>query len=182
MFAKKLLTLACAAGILALGACFLPPIPVRKPPPVPPRIDFRGIRRLCVSVSVKPEAQHIDASHLAVDIVESINQRVEQHIIRAHFVCRPSDDGTLQVDLLSESAALQPNSASPATSLWGITVTLNATLTDREKNVVWRAANVEFLFPHPLPAPDPETVWKTHEDKIHYLLANQLTTRFLNGE
>jgi len=35
MVEKKLLTLAGVVGILACGACFLPPLPQHEPPPPP---------------------------------------------------------------------------------------------------------------------------------------------------
>jgi hypothetical protein len=182
MLAKKLLTLACAAGILALGACFLPPAPVFRPPPPAPRIGLHGIRRICVTAANQAQSQHIDASYLAADIVRSIDERVDRHFLRASAACNPSDEGTLHVDLLSESAEPQPNPGSPATPRWWVAVTLNAALTARDGAVVWHAADFDMRFPYPLLAPDAATLWSTREIQIQHVIASQLTTRFLNGE
>jgi hypothetical protein len=182
MLGKKLLTLACAAGLLVLGACFLPPLPVRQPPPAPPRIDFHGIRRLCVTVSGKSRSRRLSVRDLAANIAEDVNQRVDKHILRASAACRPSDNGTLQVDILSESAAQQANSASSVTPRWSAAVALNATLTDRAGTVIWHAANFQFSYPFPIVAPDAETMWSTAEGRIRYVLGNRLVTRLLNGD
>lgn len=179
MLGKKLLTLACVAGIVALGACFLPPIPAPLPPP---RIDLHGIRHLCVTVSNKTEPQPIDPSTLAAHTAQWIDRRVDGRILRATASCAPSDDGTLHLEMLSESATPQENSASPGPSRWCVAVTLNATLTDRSGAVVWRAANFEFVYPRPLPAPDAATLWRDRENQIAYLLASRLATRFLHGD
>ncbi|MGC2639381.1 MAG: hypothetical protein WA294_19505 [Acidobacteriaceae bacterium] len=180
MLAKKLLTLACAAGILALGACFLPPPAVHRPPP--PRIDLHGIRRICVTASNKSESHHLNARYLAPSIAASIDSRVDDRILRASAACESSNDGALQIDILSESAAPQENPASSGSVRWSVAVTLNATLTDREGAVVWRADNFEFRSPAPLPGLDAESMWRTREGQIEYLLANRLATRFLHGD
>ena len=51
MFEKKMLTLCCAIGILAFGACFLPPLPQRQPPPPPIRSGLRGLSNVEVAVA-----------------------------------------------------------------------------------------------------------------------------------
>ena len=184
MLGKKLLTLACAAGIVGLGACFLPPIEPRQPPPPPPRLDFHGMRRIYVSVTNKSASQHTDASALAAAIALAFNDRDNIHGIHASPAESKHHDGTLQIDIVNESALPEATPASPGIGSWVFEVTWNATLTAANGTVLWRATNSVFRSNRPLDVPNSEDVWSNPQSqyRIRYPLSHELITRLLNDE
>src|ERR1035438_9069294 len=97
MLEKKLLTLACAAGILACGACFLPPLPEHhRPPPLPARLALAGIQSIRVSVTNTSESHHLDPSDLALAVTKSINELTNETGVSAYDQ-RYAGDAVLEI-------------------------------------------------------------------------------------
>jgi len=180
MLAKKLLALACAGGILAIGACFLPPVRPQQPPP--PQIDFHGIRRLWVTASSQSETHHIDPSTLAAAVAYQFNLQVDNRVITASPSYGSSHDGTLQIDILNESAAAQAIAASSGKTQWTLDVTLNATLTNSAGAILWHTTNFEIRSPGPIAGPNSGAVWESSPapGQLRYWLSSALVNRLLN--
>lgn len=65
MRGKKLLTVGCAAGILAWGACFAPPPRIR--------VNLHGSRRIRVRVNNTSDVRHVDPAVLGSCIAHAVN-------------------------------------------------------------------------------------------------------------
>src|SRR5579863_7606513 len=71
MLKRKLLALACLAGILVCGACGL--IFREPPPPPPPMTLFIGVRTVRVEVANKTATHQMDTGSLRDTLVRVIN-------------------------------------------------------------------------------------------------------------
>jgi hypothetical protein len=101
---KKLLTLAGVVGILACGACFLPPLPQHKPAPPPIRNGLDGVQNIRVEVVNASSSRHLVPAVLAQKIVETINEQSWKTKVDAHVGLEPrSEDATLVITVLSET-------------------------------------------------------------------------------
>lgn len=155
MFKKKLLTVACALGILACGACFLPPLPAPTPrataPPAPvlPRwIAIHTVRVVATDVSDK---RHLDGDGLAMKVANRINWLTGGTVIRAYASDQPgSEDAVLEVKVEKESETR--SATSPKRDDWTFAIGISATMTDRYGQVRWQDAEPAILyygiFPH----------------------------------
>jgi hypothetical protein len=162
MLSKKLVTLACAAGILACGACFLPPLPVHGPPPPPLRLDLQGIHRIRVEVTDASATHHLDAPQLASWIASQITAQARRAGVTGFAAGQTSDeDAVLTVSILSESANLQSSvSTSDGKQNREIEVSLAAALTRRDGQAVWRESDGSYRASRLL-AQEPEAdLWK----------------------
>lgn len=148
MLEKKLLTLGCAMGILACGACFYPP-PGGPPagPPLPPlrprvRINLDGSRRILVRVTNVSETHHVDPVPVGSWIAESINTQSEGDapIAIAGNETTPWD-AVLQVSIVKESASETATQSPAGTSREAVQLNIDATLTLPDGTVVWRETN-----------------------------------------
>jgi hypothetical protein len=158
MLGKKLLTLACAAGILAFGACFGGFDKPSPPPPLAPRIDLQGIQSIQVVVKNASQSHHLDPSALAQAVVNRINWLTEGTGIRAHDQTYPAD-AFLDITVLKESAT--PISPLFATDVnqWSILVSTSATLTRVDGLVIWRETRVSNPLSRRFTAGDVENLW-----------------------
>src|SRR5271168_4638715 len=106
MLVKKLITLACAVGILACGACFLPPPRMHTPPPtVPP--NLLGINRIRVVASNTSPTQHLDAAQLSLWLANQISGQARNATITGFSAQQAkNEDAVLEVTILNESATL----------------------------------------------------------------------------
>ena len=144
MHRKQLLTLACAAGILAGGACFLPPPrPVSPPPPPPPNVQ--GVHQICVIVTNISDTQRIDPAQFGRWITQDINDHREVHWPRAHLGDRRSnDDAELRISIAKELATPdQENSAQPDYQ-YSFHVNLTAALVKPDGTVLWKGREQDF--------------------------------------
>jgi hypothetical protein len=117
MLVKKLITLAGALGILACGACFLPDLINRQPPP--PLIPaMQSIKTIAVTVKNSSSTQHIDARLVAVAIAKRLNLVQSTPKIKAWAVKEGElADATLTITILEERATPSAIPSSPST-LW----------------------------------------------------------------
>ena len=141
MLRKKLLTVACALGILACGACFLPPLPAPRPtaPPVPiqPRWhDIYGVRVVATDVS---DAHHVDGENLAMKVANRINWMARDTGIRAVASSQPgSEQAVLELKILKESATQSTFTSTSTQDRWLFSIEASVSLTDRNGQVLWQ--------------------------------------------
>jgi hypothetical protein len=149
MLEKKLVTLGCAVGILACGACFLPPLPEHQPPPPPVHLDLQGIRRIRLEVSNASESHHLDPEALAGWIEIRINTQARGAGVKAFSEKNPASadaDAVLQVTVLSETVAPEQPKATRGDEQWNIQVSLSAVLTKKDGQMVWRESDGDYRF------------------------------------
>ena len=149
MLEKKLVTLGCAVGILACGACFLPPLPQHEPLPPPVRLDLKGIQRIRVEVSNNSESHHLDPNALAGWIEIRINTQARGAGVKAFSQKTPASadaDAVLQVTVLSETLAPDRPESTDGGEQWNVQVSLSAVLTKNDGQVVWRESNGDYRF------------------------------------
>lgn len=184
MLEKKLITLACAAGILACGACFLPPLPEPKPKAPPILLDLHGIARIRVDVTNQSAQRHLDPLVLAKSVASEINLQGK----RAHVTAFANDglgdeDGVLKLIVLSESATLEQQLADGNSAEWRFEVISSAVLTTKSGQVVWRETDGGYWFSQSLRQESEAEVWK--DPALLYFLAtsvgNKLVNRMLNA-
>jgi hypothetical protein len=194
MLKKKLLTLACALGILSFGACFPIPIgqqPSPPPPPPPIRLDLQGIRSIRVAVENRSELQHLDPAILAQEIANQINWQSRGALVGGHAESGAQyEDAVLNVTILSETATPSPGMSvpgPPGTSRagnWSLLFKISATLTRKDGLVVWRQSDADYPVPHMFGPADLSAMWKnaTRIDQMPQLLSRRLVHRMLNGD
>jgi hypothetical protein len=183
MLEKKLVTLLCAAGILACGACFLPPLPQRPPPPPPPHLDLQGIQSIRVEVTNNSESHHLDPSDLAQAVANSINWQGKETRVDVHVqkeAC--DDDAVLAIVIVNESAALGATAAKgDPNKEWLFEVKISATLTRKDGQVVWSETDSGPRFSRKLAQTDPAEVWNDPivRNSLTLALGNRLVYRML---
>jgi len=177
MVEKKLLTLACAAGILACGACYLPPEPYRPPPP---RIELQGIQSIRVAAANVSELHHIDPSSLAQAVANSVELRARETGVNAtaQGSAGPAD-AVLAITVLSESAILSLSSNKRLSLL----INISATLTRQDGVVIWRETDIPYQFSYNLRSDDSEDVWQSAflRTWVTNMLGNRLVYRMFYG-
>lgn len=182
MVRTKLITLACAVGILACGACFLPPPP--QPPPPPLRIDLRGSRAIRVEVTNTSATRHVDPDDMSRWIVASINAQRREGIPAARAGGEPAEgDAVLRVSILAESLVSRPTTQGPSNAVQ-IQLTIDATLTRPDGAIVWQErehpyrSNGDYI----LSSSGDSWIWKSEKAWVHYSLCNLLVARMFADE
>lgn len=161
MLEKKLVTLVCAVGILACGACFLPPLPQHRPPPPPPPIlDLQGIQSIRVEVTNNSASRHLDPSGLAQAVANAINWRTKDHGVSAHVQKEAGDgDAVLAVTVLSETATPETTAKNSGLTRWSFLVGTSASLTKLNGQRVWHETEVDSRFNRSFAQQDPGLLW-----------------------
>jgi hypothetical protein len=137
MLEKKLLTTACAAAILACGACFLPP-PAYRPPRGP---DLRGVQSIRVEAENVSDSHHLDPSSLASAVATRINDLAGETRVAASSQKEAGvAQSVLHFSVLSES--MSPYGSGKGELLFKITI--SATLTKPNGEVAWQVARAAF--------------------------------------
>jgi hypothetical protein len=177
MVEKKLLTVACAVGILACGACFLPPPPERKPQPPPLRIDLTGITTIRVEVANGSETHRLDGADLAGEVARAMNARFGvRPDLRAYAgVDRSDADAELKITVESEALEDDP------TFEGRFVIRDSATLARRDGAVLWQETNsMNRIFLQYLQG-NTENVWRQPlvEKRLEAQLASRLVYRML---
>ncbi len=142
MLRKQLITLAAILGILGCGACFLPPLIPRTPPPPPMHIDLRGVRTIGVTAANESEMHRLDAVQMAKSLAEDANDSVQETRVRlrAHRDGR-DEDAQLKLVILKETAIRLPQRKPGAVQTWALRLNMAMTLTARNGRVIWQDAN-----------------------------------------
>ena len=161
MLEKKIVMLVCAAGILACGACFLPPLPQRPPPPPPPRLDLQGIQNIRVEVTNNSESHYLDSGNLAEAVANSINWRTKETGVSAHVQKEAGEgDAVLAITVLNETATPETTPKNGGATQWSFFIKTSATLTKQNGQVAWHETEAGSRFSRALAQDDPIAVWK----------------------
>lgn len=180
MLEKKLLTLACALGILACGACFLPPLPEHRPPAPPPPIASLGVNNICVSVTNRSDAPHIDPAVFAGRVIVNINRRSPAGAPRARFCGGASPDATLQISIAGESVALEQSNPPSANLRYTFHLRIDATLVTPDGAVLWTDSRPDYQS-NTLTLPGSANPWKSpgFDAWVHHQVCDRLVSRML---
>lgn len=158
MLGKKLLTLLCALGILASGACFGP---VHYTPPPPPAIAGEGLKRVRIVVVNQAESHHLDTLALGMVIARRFEEETNLGI-GARMEGQPSsdEDGVLQVKIFSETAILQSETSSSGIPSWKCQIEASVSLILKSGQTVWRGKQVVETFKASSYAHQEDAMWK----------------------
>lgn len=183
MLVKKLITLACAIGILACGACFLPPPRMHTPPP-PVSPNLRGISRIRVVASNTSPAQHVDAAQLSIWLASQISVQAREAKITGFSAQQAAnEDAVLEVIILSESATPLPGTNPGDEQNWELRLSLTAVLTRTDGQVAWRESNGDYTASRLLAREPEPDVWKEPivQGWLTRGVGNRLVYRMLNA-
>lgn len=180
MVRKKLLTLLSAVGLLACGACFLPP-PHPQPPPPPPYL--RGVNGIFLEVTDSSDPRRIDTDHLGQWIATSINTWDQGRKPKVHWGGqRSAGDAVLHVSVGNEGAVSEPKPQSSETR-WTFTASIAATLTAADGTVLWQNSNRQFHLTRLLNASTPELAWQAPAVAAWlHAIAYTLAVNMLHGD
>jgi hypothetical protein len=158
MVEKKLLTLAGVLGILACGACFLPPLPQHKPVPPPIHNGLDGVQSIRVEVANASPSRHLDSADLARKIAGAINEQSWKMKVSAHVGKEAEDeDAVLSITVLSEIVESTP----PAkTGLMTFLIKDSATLTRLDGALVWQETEAENWITRNVAEENAMDAWK----------------------
>lgn len=171
MLRKKLLTVACVVGILACGACFLPPGdngPSYPPPPPPSapqlRTELHGVKAIRVVVDDATEAHFLDASQVARAVsAHLLEQASQSHISLEKGETLQPGDALLRIILQSTTAVPHNPVAGNPARVWQFHLIYTATLTDASGKTVWQRKEQPYAHMYELQVNDPADVWTTPE-------------------
>ena len=103
MFEKKLITLACFVGILACGACFLPPLP-RKKVSLPPALA--SLHRVAIHVEDGTSSNLFDSQIMSNATAGNFNQLWKDYPVRAEvFNAGVHTDAVLRIAVHSKTSS-----------------------------------------------------------------------------
>jgi hypothetical protein len=163
MLEKKLLTVAGVIGILACGACFLPPIkntPNYPPPPL--RDSLKGIRTIDLFLDDSSDSHQVNRIKAAALLCNNIDSRKDQTRIHCDFRDTPRPkDAVLRITLVKESATAHLPDSSQAAPRWVLALTINATLTGPDGQILWQEQNVTYNDSESIETNDPATAWES---------------------
>lgn len=159
MLEKKLLTLACAIGILAFGACFLPPI-YHNPPAPPPslRPELSHIRTLHVRVTEASQPGHIDTDRVAKSISEEVKLLTDGYIVVTP--ASSTADAVLDVTVTQENASAQTVNPASGNTIWLFEINFSSSLTTVYGAVPWKSVDDRVHFAQAISPHHSQDIWK----------------------
>ncbi len=159
MLKKKLLTLACAIGILAFGACFLPPI-YHTPPAPPPNLrpELGHIRTLHVRVSDMSQPSHLDTDRVAKSISEEMKLLTNGYIVVAPTA--DSADAVLDVTVTNENASAQTVNPVSGNTIWLFEINVSSSLMSADGEVLWKSTDDRVHFARAISPHHGQDIWR----------------------
>lgn len=128
MFEKKLLTLAGVVGILASGACLLPPLPQKKAslPPV-----LASVRRITIQVEDGTSGNLFDPLILSNATAGNFNQLWKDFPVRADAInVGESSDAALRITVHRKTVSCKPESKKGLFCSYEMIISVTLTATD----------------------------------------------------
>jgi hypothetical protein len=169
MLKKKLLTIAGVLGILACGACFLPPIhngPPTPPPPPPIHVP-KNIHRVRVIVTDNSIPAQIDTQVMANAVVKYINLLSSSDGIAAHAGGEPAD-ADLAIAIANEDAVLKQVEPSDSSESWLFQFTFSESLKNASGNILKQRTNIPVRVSYTLRAKHADDVWNVPGARDQY--------------
>ncbi|MGA2649837.1 MAG: hypothetical protein ABSF28_04920 [Terracidiphilus sp.] len=165
MLRKKMLTVACALGILACGACFLPPLPEPSPrrsaPPLPVQPRWYHIHSVRVIAADVSDSHYLDSEYLAMNLADRINWMARGYGIRAFASNQPAnEDAVLEFKVEKESATPWTAQSTQKVTTWSFSIRTSASLRDRNGQVRWLDEEPAILFRAGFPQDPSIDIWK----------------------
>jgi hypothetical protein len=181
MLRKKLLTIACVVGILAGGACFLPPIKNTPTyPPAPLRDELRGIKTIDLFVDDGSGSHFLVPGRVMGLIAGNADARERQTHISCLFRATPRPkDAVLRITLLDESATPRAPISSQSAPLWLLQLTVDAKLTGPDGQILWQQQKVTYSHNESIQTNDPAEAWK--DPKVSHWLFTEFSDRLLGA-
>jgi hypothetical protein len=172
---KKLLTVVSVIGLLACGACFLPP-------PRPARIHLRGFENMVVTVTDRSGAPLVDKDEFGQSVAAAINMDARSDSFTTHFGGETTPkDAVLQVLIVRETATPEP--MSPGVFDWTLTFATDITVTRATGVALGHLPSRYFRWKGSLPASSAELAWR--DPKVRTWLnniASQLALDLLHSD
>jgi hypothetical protein len=181
MVEKKLLTLAGVVGILACGACFLPPLPQHKPAPPQIRDGLVGVQSIRVEVVNTSPSQHLGSADLARKVTDAINQQSWKTKVNAHVGKEAGgEDAVLDIAILRETKEAKLPASNEETVFY---IVDSATLTTTDSTLIWRETEAGNPIARNVVARDTEDVWKFPGlvDAVDKALSDRMVFRMFYG-
>jgi hypothetical protein len=178
MLEKKLLTLLCALGILACGACFLPPS--QGPPPPPLYSGLRGVHTIRVEVANVSESHHVDAAEMAREVAQAINGQQWKSAVSAFVDEKKGDaDAVLKITIDGETVEQKSPDKSGSSSCCLFHINDSATLVKRTGEVIWHETGVGNPILAHVPESGADDLWVDPALMKHVVsvLGNRVTRR-----
>jgi hypothetical protein len=108
MIAKKLVTLAGAVGILACGACFLPPLPQHNPPP-PLSPALASVHSIAIQVENGTADNFFDPLMMSKATAANFNRLWKEYRVRAEaFNAGEPNDAVLRIIVVRKTTSCTP--------------------------------------------------------------------------
>jgi hypothetical protein len=177
---KKLLTLAGVVGILACGACFLPPLPQHKPAPPPIRVGTDGVHNIRVEAVNSSLSHHLVAAALAQKIAVAINEQSWKTKVNAHVGWEPGgEDAVLVITVLSETLETEQAETGSRTFL----IRDSAKLTRPDGTLVWQETEAGNSIEYNVDEQNAADAWKILGlvDGVEKALSDRLVFRMFYG-
>lgn len=145
MLGKKLLTIVCALGILASGACF-GPIDHGPPRPAPPPLrPMEGVHTIRVTVTNASDTKHFASSRLAQSVIDQINYLSKRRNSGLHAIgsegAKPAD-AVLAVTILTETPYSVNRVGPIGQADWKVACKASAILTANDGRVILSDPNL----------------------------------------
>lgn len=163
MVRKQLLTVGCVLGILACGACFLPPIKTTPTyPPAPLREELHGIKAIRVVVDDASATHFVDASQVAACVTQNLDGRAGRTHIRSDNRETPrAGNALLRITIKNVTTTENQYAQQGAAKRWSLGVTIDATLSDADGKTLWEQKDQTYRDDDSFESDDPATIWKT---------------------
>lgn len=128
MFEKKLLTVAGVTGILACGACFLPPLPQKKAP-LPPALAF--VHRISVQVEDGTTGNLFDPLIMSNATAGNFNELWRDFPVRADAVNDGgASDAALKITVHRKTVSCKAENKSKLFCSYEMTISVTSTAAD----------------------------------------------------
>jgi hypothetical protein len=113
-----------------------------------------GLQSIRVSVTNTSESHHLDPNDLALAVTKSINELTKETGVSAYDQ-RYAADAVLEIHVVSESSKPFPSGNKGVI----FQVTISATLTRKEGDVMWRETNAAYPIACSFAPADSPNVW-----------------------
>ena len=161
MLRPKVLTVAAVLGILACGACFLPPLPQpkRKLPPY-----LAGVHTVAIQVEDLSTSDPFDSGAMSTATAASFNRLWTDFPVHAeplHSV--NTADATLHIAILYKYKSASLSRGPDGGEVWDFQIAANFTLMARDGRLLWQQFGKTRNFARWFQAAPTPSLWNSRE-------------------